>query len=273
MKIENGVLVEVSAADMVDGRITLPYEVVAIANRTYFSFAGLKKVVGEKVETVGNWCFRDCSGDISLPVLATVGNCCFRDCSGDISLPVLATVGNWCFRDCSGDISLPALATAGDDCFCGSPKIKKVVGKKIMHADGISSAILAEKTVGGTKIYRCRSPRFFDGKPMGELHFVAKKGKNYAHGETLREAREDLAFKLAKNRGAEPYRGLTMDTVKTTAEWAQIYRVITGACSEGCRQFLSAAKRRRSYTLAEAIATTEKAYKGDIFKKFFEGEK
>jgi len=117
MKIENGVLVEVSAADMVNGRITLPDEVVAIADKIYFSFAGLKKVVGEKVETVGNWCFRDCSGDIALPVLATAGDDCFRGCSGDISLPALATAGDDCFRGCSGDIALPALATAGDDCF------------------------------------------------------------------------------------------------------------------------------------------------------------
>ena len=64
---------------------------------------------------------------------------------------------------------------------------------------------------------------------------------------------------------------MTMDTVKTPMEWAVAYHVITGACQDGCKNFLeSKGKLKSKYTLAEIIEKTKGAYGSEQFIKFVE---
>jgi hypothetical protein len=67
-----------------------------------------------------------------------------------------------------------------------------------------------------------------------ELCYVASQDNFHAHGKTIKQAIKDLKFKLiAEKFKKEP---ITKDT-KITVEY---YRIITGACSFGCRSWMDA---------------------------------
>ena len=67
--------------------------------------------------------------------------------------------------------------------------------------------------------------------------FIARDGDgNFAHGATLHDARESLMYKIGM-RDTTPYKSWKLTDVKTKAELIRAYRVITGACEFGTRQF------------------------------------
>ena len=50
-----------------------------------------------------------------------------------------------------------------------------------------------------------------------------------------------------------------------------MYRVITGACEAGIRNFVEGlSKKKKKYTVAEIIKETAGQYGNEEFKKFFE---
>ena len=94
---------------------------------------------------------------------------------------------------------------------------------------------------------------------------------NHAHGDTMREAREELAFKTG-DRDVSQYRNLPLDIVKTPKEWAFVYRNITGACGQGTKMFMARQKLKKSYTLSEIIAATNGAYGHESFVRCVKGD-
>ena len=98
-----------------------------------------------------------------------------------------------------------------------------------------------------------------------EPSYLANDGKgNYAHGGTLREAVEELAFKIG-DRDVSQYRNMPVDTVKTPQDWAFVYRIITGACQYGTRSFMERHELKPQYTLPEIIEATKSAFGHDTF--------
>ncbi len=67
----------------------------------------------------------------------------------------------------------------------------------------------------------------------GKILFVVHdENGNSAHGETIKQAREDLIYKtVAKFDGEIPKKA-------TGKEWVGIYRAVTGACGAGVRNFV-----------------------------------
>ena len=64
--------------------------------------------------------------------------------------------------------------------------------------------------------------------------WLVVKGNYSAHGETLKKANEDLQFKIvAEKLKKEPIKPDTIITV-------EYYRIVTGACREGIRLWLTA---------------------------------
>ena len=99
--------------------------------------------------------------------------------------------------------------------------------------------------------------------------FIAKDDAgNFAHGQTLREARESLMYKIGM-RDTTPYESWKLTDVKTKAELIKAYRVITGACEFGTRQFCSGRKLPDKATVKQAIQITTGQYGSERFKEFF----
>jgi len=104
--------------------------------------------------------------------------------------------------------------------------------KRYAKIDGIFCQILSErKSKIGTRTYRIFSAKKVnrDGR-----FFIANKNDYYAHGDSVKAAVADVQFKVvAEKLKNSPIRKDTLFTVRH-------YRLLTGACDLGCRQFMDA---------------------------------
>ena len=135
------------------------------------------------------------------------------------------------------------------------------VDGKYLYADGILTHIKGRRTVG--------DHTFYIGKIRGRN--VVTDGKYYAHCDKLRDGIADLLFKSAKDRGADQYKGISLDTEMTVDEAVTMYRIITGACRQGSEAFVNSLgdKLKEKYTIREAIELTKGQYNADKFAEFF----
>ena len=105
-----------------------------------------------------------------------------------------------------------------------------------------------------------------------QTYIVTDEENHYAHGDTLEEARKDLIYKIC-DRDKSEYENLTLDSKLTYNEAIECYRVITGACSAGTRNFceniLPLDKKKDRYTIKEISELTRGQYGSETFRKFF----
>ena len=101
--------------------------------------------------------------------------------------------------------------------------------------------------------------------------YVVEKDGVYSHGATLKETKDSLIYKIS-NRDTSMYKDFTLETVVTFEEAIKMYRVITGACEAGTRNFVNGlSKKKKKYTIAEIIAETKGQYGNEKFKEFING--
>ena len=171
------------------------------------------------------------------------------------SLPDNLTVG--------GSLDLHNTAIIGKD--KESRKVKHLkdgdyAPNRYIYADGILTHIRANRHINGYDLY------------VGKIkeHNVISDGKHYAHCRTFKEGVANLLFKNAKDRGAEQYKDLTLDSTVTKDEAITMYRIITGACRQGTERFVnSLGKLKDTYTVKEIIKLTKGQYNSECFEEFF----
>lgn len=94
------------------------------------------------------------------------------------------------------------------------------------------------------------------------------KGK-YAHGDTIKEAKADLLFKIS-SRNKNKYEGIDVEVKMSFSECIEMYRVITGACAIGTKNFVeSKGIKQTKYSPKEICNITIGAYGNSEFKSFF----
>ena len=135
------------------------------------------------------------------------------------------------------------------------------VPNQYIYADNILTFVESKKEIKGYTYYK--------GKIAGRN--VISDGTHFAHCTSFKEGVKELDFKKAKDRGAEQYSNLTLDTVVSTKELITMYRVITGACQQGTKHFVDSLgeKLKDSYTIREAIDLTNGQYGARVFEEFF----
>ena len=100
--------------------------------------------------------------------------------------------------------------------------VEKAKWVEVDFSDGIFSYVLSNHA--GVKKVKTEKGNV--------LYIVSDENGNSAHGETIKQAREDLVYKvIAKFEGKLPKKA-------TGAEWIAIYRAVTGACSAGVKHFV-----------------------------------
>jgi len=129
---------------------------------------------------------------------------------------------------------------------------------EVDFTDGIMMRIISVK--GNVK--QCKDD---DGNTV---YIITENGVS-AHGTTIKQARDDLAFKLMSKDVAQ-FKGMDKKTTKTPQEWALIYRAITGACSYGTEAFMQQRELKKQYTLTEILKETKGAYGYERFKEVVE---
>ncbi len=174
-------------------------------------------------------------------------------CTGLTELPDGLTVGGW--LDLSGCTGLQSKNLR-------RLKDGEYVPGRYLYADGILTHVKRKIHLNGYDYYLGKIP----GKN------VVSDGKNFAHCSTFREGIEDLLFKAAEDRGADQYKGLTLDSVLSLDEAKTMYRVITGACRAGTQAFVDSLgdKVKDHYTVREMIDVTQGQYGASSFQEFFD---
>ena len=101
--------------------------------------------------------------------------------------------------------------------------------------------------------------------------FIVTDGNGkYAHGDTIQEVKKDLIYKIS-NRDKSEYENLNLRSELTFEEAIECYRVITGACSFGTKDFVEnyLSEKKERYTVQEMIDLTRGRYGNETFKEFF----
>ena len=134
--------------------------------------------------------------------------------------------------------------------------------KEYIKVDGIFTRIISERG----KVMRVQRIAH------KEIEYLVTDGEGkWAHGATLKEAKDSLIYKIA-DRDKSKYNDWTKNTIVTHAEAIEAYRVITGACAMGTRHFCEVVlgnKKKDKYSIAEVIELTKGQYGSESFASFF----
>jgi hypothetical protein len=194
-------------------------------------------------------------GDVYLDSLTTLPEGTKFENQGYVYLRSLTTLPEGTKFENKGDVNLSSL-TAEKQAYQGQEIT-------LRNIDGFTMLIEIEKIKNGITI--CKA-RYFGGGDLDKLKscYLAKVGNHWAHGETAKEAIQDATDKAV----------IDMDQSEVVAEikasgkvtLAQ-YRAITGACREGCRQFLQSIGKpdATDLPLAEAKELVKGHYGYDRF--------
>jgi hypothetical protein len=213
------------------------------------------------------------TGITSLPDNLTVGGSIYLRDTSITSLPDNLTVGGFLDLGGTGITSLPDNLTVGGSLYLrgtgitdtsnvnkNEPSLLQWRNGKYLKIDGIFSDVISHrgkvwtvKNIGSDK----------------HIYIVTDGHGRYAHGETVKAAKEDLIYKLS-NRDKTKYQGMNPTTTLSFADSIECYRVITGACGEGVRSFVEqTGAKKRGYSIAEIIELTKGQYGHYTFKRFF----
>ena len=223
-------------------------------------YSGLTEVTG--------FLFIHSNAKLDAPALTSVGGNLFINSDAKLDAPALTSVGG--YLSIHSNAKLDALTSVGgglsiySNAKLDAPALYRKGFSSFKTIDGIGCVVLSSKKVGKVKILSCRHSKIKDGKIVGDRFYVARKDNVNAHGKTVSEAMQELAFKTEK-RDVSQYKNMPMTTKKSPNEWALIYRAITGACKYGTDCFMGTKKLKKSYTLKQIIEETEGQYGHDRF--------
>ena len=210
----------------------------------------------------------------SLPDNLTVGGSLDLKGTQITSLPDNLTVGGRLYLEGTQITSLPDNLTVGGSLDLKGTQITSlpdnihnipsmlIWGGKYVLVDGIFAEVINHRG------------NVWETKRVGrkDIEYIVTDGNGkYAHGRTIREAKGDLIYKIS-NRDKSRYEGMKLTDTLTHEEAIEAYRVITGACSAGTRDFVEnylGDDKAESYTIEDIIRLTKGRFGSQIFADFF----
>jgi hypothetical protein len=131
---------------------------------------------------------------------------------------------------------------------------------KYIKVDGIFTEVVKKKG----NVYHVK--KLNDDK----IFYLITDGERWSHGDTLKEAKEDLVYKTT-NKTKDDYKHLTLTSILTFEEAVICYRIITGACSFGVKDFVKNKldKVEKEYFIETIIEKTIGCYGNKEFKEYF----
>jgi hypothetical protein len=159
----------------------------------------------------------------------------------------------------SGNLDLPEGLTCNYTKLNENYKFSWQDGKYI-KVDGIFTEVVKQKG----NVYHVKKLN------EDKVFYLITDGERWSHGDTLKEAKEDLVYKVT-NKTKDDYKLLTLNSVLTFEEAVVCYRVITGACSFGVKDFVKnkLIKIEKEYSIETIIEKTIGCYGNEEFKNYF----
>lgn len=104
-----------------------------------------------------------------------------------------------------------------------------------------------------------------------EVAYVIHDNGIFSHGKTIKEARENLLYKIG-DRDTTKYNDWKLTDIKTKKELIESYRAITGACEFGTKNFCENKKLPERCSIEEAIEIIGNSWGIDTYREFFNKE-
>ena len=132
--------------------------------------------------------------------------------------------------------------------------------EKFILVDGIFTEVISKKS----NVYLVK--KINQDK---QFYIVTDGNGKYAHGDTVQQAKEDLIYKIT-NKNKDDFKHLTLESVLSFEKAIEAYRVITGACSFGVKDFIQNSNiESKDYSIKQMIELTQGKYGNETFKAFF----
>ena len=208
---------------------------------------------------VDGWLDLQGSAITSLPDNLVVGGSLYLQETAITSLPDNLVVGGW--FDLQG-----TQITDTSNVNRNAPTLYEWNNKKYIKVDGIFSIV--DNYHGNVyKVHQIGSTK--------QMYVVGDGNGKWAHGNTIDKARKDLIYKIS-NRDKSAYKNLKLDSSLTLEESIECYRVITGSCAVGTKDYVEnrlPKPHKEKYSIREMIELTKNEYQGKEFEEFFKNNK
>ena len=228
---------------------------------------------------VGGSLYLQCSAITSLPNNLVVGGSLYLHGTAITSLPKNLVVGRSLYLQETAITSLPDNLVVGDwielegtqitdtsNVNRNAPTLYEWNNKKYIKVDGIFSIV--DNYHGNVyKVHKVGSTK--------QMYVVGDGNGKWAHGETIDKARKDLIYKIS-NRDKSAYKNLKLNSILTFEEAIECYRVITGSCAAGTKDYVEnrlPKPHKEKYSIREMIKLTKGEYQGKEFEEFFKNNK
>lgn len=131
---------------------------------------------------------------------------------------------------------------------------------KYIKADGIFCEVIKKHGF----VYECKKLN------KDEIFYIVEKDGKTAHGKSIKEAKEDLIYKIS-SRDKSEFESLTLDSVITFEKAVEMYRVLTGSCSFGTKDFVEnrLKDKKAEYSIKEILEITKNEYGSTSLQEFF----
>ena len=172
------------------------------------------------------------------------------------AFPKLTSVGGGI--DARGDWSKVQTSDTSTLARCRAMLLSSFAAAGFSFADGILARIVSSRGPV-SRVVVC-------GKT--NVSYLVTDGDAWSHGNSLREARDGLLYKIG-SRDTSEFKAWTLDKEVSRRDAIRAYRTITGACEAGVRGWMEQHKVPESITVERAIKMTNGAYGSESFKKFF----
>ena len=223
-----------------------------------------------KLEIIGSYVSLREGAKLDAPKLEIVGEEVYLSDGATLEAPKLEIVGEEVYLSDGATLEAPKTLIsnsrdAGDIAEINLNLSLWLKGVAIM--DGILCHVLNEKQKGDTTIYKIR----IIGKT--ETSFVAQRGETFSHGETIKEAIKDLIYKESDRDKSEFEHWKNNLDLKISLEDAiRGYRCITGACSQGTKNFVKSITVPKELTPNVVLEFAKGRYGFDEFEGFLKGD-
>ena len=203
------------------------------------------------------------SAKLEAPALTSVGADLYIQPSAKLEAPALTSVGGTLYIQPSAKLEAPKVIYNDKNALalCRKSLNDSFAKNGFVLADGILAKLISRRGPV-SRVIIC-------GK--NEISYLVTDGETYAHGKTLKEARESLIYKIT-SRDTSEFKVWRLDEIVTKRDAIRAYRAITGACEAGVRTWMEQRKTPESISIKDIIKLTEGSYGAREFKEFFENK-
>ena len=192
----------------------------------------------------------------AFPKLTSVG--CSIDASGadtKTAFPKLTSVG--CSIDASGEKS-----SIKQNDPCAMPRCSDLLSRSFSAAgfsftDGVLARIVSMRG-RVLRVVICGATK---------TSYLVTDGNAWSHGETLAAARDSLLFKIG-SRDTTEFKSWSLDKLVSKKDAIRAYRIITGACEGGVKNWLGQRKTPEKLTVRAIVDLTRGAFGHETFREF-----